>query len=86
MDHFGKDAWMVYRAGHALALGIAKTGNGTIESLKSAYLHDAFALHFLTDQFASGHIRTPRIEFNVPSGYCECLEIQDFRDKLTGMK
>ena len=73
MDHFGKDAWTTYKAGHSLALRFAKEGKGDVEKLKKAYLYDAFALHYLTDQFASGHIRTARTEFNYPSYLCKCL-------------
>ena len=71
MDHFGKDAWTTYKAGHSLALRFAKEGKGDVEKLKKAYLYDAFALHYLTDQFASGHIRTARPEFNYPSYLCK---------------
>ena len=67
MDHFGDDAWTVYKAGHTRALEIAKAGKGNVVKLKQAYMYDAFALHYLTDQFASGHIRTPRPEFNRPT-------------------
>ena len=77
MDHFGEDAWKVYKAGHTIALRIAKAGGGpktdataikaAEKQLKEAYLYDAFALHYLTDQFASGHVRAPREELNKPS-------------------
>lgn len=36
------------------------------DSLKLAYFYDAFALHYLSDQFASGHTRSPRMEMNKP--------------------
>ncbi|KAL8733469.1 MAG: hypothetical protein Q9166_002095 [cf. Caloplaca sp. 2 TL-2023] len=67
MDHFGEMAWDCYIAGHSLALQIAKEGKGNVEKLKDAYLYDAFAMHYLSDQFSSGHIRTPRMEMNRPS-------------------
>ena len=37
------------------------------DNLRLAYFYDAFALHYLSDQFASGHTRCPRMELNKPS-------------------
>jgi len=54
-DHFGTHAVAAYRAGHACALQAAATGN-----YQRAYFLEAFACHFLTDLFSSGHLRTPR--------------------------
>ncbi|KAL8786295.1 MAG: hypothetical protein Q9213_002890 [Squamulea squamosa] len=80
MDHFGDMAWDTYKAGHAEALKIAKEGFASrnagkveeaSEKLKAAYIYDAFALHYLSDQFASGHTRTPRMELNRPSSMRE---------------
>jgi hypothetical protein len=71
-DHFvpAGRAWKVYAAGHAMALDIAgdtkwKSGGGggsssSVERLTLAYAFEAFSLHFLTDMFSSGHLRTPR--------------------------
>ncbi|MEI6805791.1 MAG: hypothetical protein WCK49_04715 [Myxococcaceae bacterium] len=56
-DHFGSDAIKTYLAGHQVALKKALEGN-----LEQAYAMDAFACHFLTDRFSSGHMRTPRRE------------------------
>ena len=56
-----------YRAAHSEALRIAKDANGDEGQLKVAYLHDAFGLHYLSDQFAAGHTRCPRVEMNWPS-------------------
>ena len=67
MDHFGEDAWRTYKAGHTIALRKAKAGTRNPEKLKEAYMYDAFALHYLTDQFASGHVRSPREALNQPS-------------------
>lgn len=62
-DHFlpySKDA---YLAGHELALSKAKEASKAelyemkIALLEEAYSIDAFACHFLTDSFSSGHIR-----------------------------
>jgi hypothetical protein len=54
MDHFGADAVTAYRAGHEAACQIAA------HDLNAALLMNAHADHFLSDLFASGHIRTPR--------------------------
>jgi hypothetical protein len=58
-DHFGQDAIDSYLAGHSLALNLAKTAKSD-NDLKLAYAYEAYADHFLTDLFASGHLRTPR--------------------------
>jgi len=34
--------------------------------LRLAYVHEAFAAHFLTDLFSSGHLRAPRRPFHNP--------------------
>lgn len=63
-DHFGNDAWLAYSAGHRVAMHeavLAKT-SGDLTHLRRAYAMNAFACHFLTDRFASGHIRNPRYE------------------------
>jgi hypothetical protein len=70
LDHFGQDARTAYNAGHRCALKHAalasRTTNPTMASndrqkyLDEAYTMNAFADHFLQDQFASGHLRTPR--------------------------
>ncbi|KAK6338471.1 hypothetical protein TWF730_002534 [Orbilia blumenaviensis] len=54
-DHFGNDAKLAYNAGHTCALQAAAKGD-----LNLAYTLNAFADHFLGDQFAAGHLRTPR--------------------------
>ncbi|MGR3973075.1 MAG: hypothetical protein QRY72_00620 [Candidatus Rhabdochlamydia sp.] len=61
-DHFEKNAQEAYRIGHKLALQKAREGGreGNLDKLKEAYALDAFACHFLTDLFASGHIRNQR--------------------------
>ena len=55
-----------YRAAHSEALKIAKDGAGKPDKLKQAYLHDGFGLHYLSDQFSSGHTRCARMELNQP--------------------
>jgi hypothetical protein len=58
-DHFGANAIEAYKAGHQAALREAARGN-----LERAYAMDGFACHYLTDRFASGHIRVPRHELS----------------------
>lgn len=60
-DHFGPGGHSAkaYFAGHLLALQTAADGD-----LDLAYKYDAFACHYLSDMFASGHLRTPRKELN----------------------
>lgn len=55
LDHFAPNSKTVYDTGHAWALEIAAAGD-----LKRAYAINAFADHFLEDNFASGHLRVPR--------------------------
>ena len=63
-DHFGSNAWLSYTVGHQAALEEAQRAHqtGDLTRLKIAYAMNAFACHFLTDRFAAGHIRTPRVE------------------------
>lgn len=66
----GADAEKAYGAGHALAIHTARiAGKAATEELKSrklneAYLYEAFASHYLTDIFSSGHNRAPRRKFH----------------------
>ncbi|XP_078366364.1 uncharacterized protein LOC144650543 isoform X2 [Oculina patagonica] len=66
-DHFLPYAKDAYLTGHQLAMDKAREASkyGGSESrrlLHEAYSLDAFACHFLTDSFSSGHIRVPRVE------------------------
>ncbi|MDX1902038.1 MAG: phospholipase [Gammaproteobacteria bacterium] len=65
-DHFGQDAMTAYQAGHQVALkaAIAARVSGDPKQLELAYAMNAFACHFLSDLFASGHLRTPRRELS----------------------
>lgn len=62
-DHFMPSAKDAYLVGHELAREKAKKASKAekheekLMLLKEAYSIDAFACHFLTDSFASGHIR-----------------------------
>lgn len=73
-DHFGGDAVTAYSAGHAVAIDmavkaskkLATAGRDTMAREKAyrdfqlAMAASAFADHFLTDLFSSGHLRVPR--------------------------
>lgn len=65
-DHFGEEAKTAFLTGHKLACDLATKASlekdFKIKSnlLKEALLHLLFACHYLTDLFASGHVRTPR--------------------------
>lgn len=63
-DHFGDNALIAYKTGHELAEQVAIAAHETndLQMLELAYAMNAFASHFLSDRFAVGHIRTPRIE------------------------
>lgn len=65
-DHFGKNALNVYKLGHQIALATAAQAHQLHDTkqLELAYAINGFACHFLTDRYASGHIRTPRVELN----------------------
>ena len=60
-DHFGDNAVKSYLTGHTLALEYASKATNA-EELKYAYFVEGYADHFLTDLFATGHSRTPRVE------------------------
>jgi hypothetical protein len=55
-DHFGENAVLAYQAGHRVAMLTALYAR----ELETAYAMNAFADHFMTDLFSSGHMRTPR--------------------------
>lgn len=69
-DHFLPYAKHAYLTGHQLTIEKAReAGNysGDDKDQHKMLLHEAFSLeafscHFLTDSFASGHIRTPRVQ------------------------
>ena len=61
-DHFSDDAVTAFQIGHACALEEARAA-GRIQDprkLKRALAMDAFAAHYLTDLFLSGHVRNQR--------------------------
>lgn len=65
-DRFGKEAREAFNTGYKLALDNAATATTVEDSnrktflLKEAITYTLFACHFLTDLYASGHLRTPR--------------------------
>jgi hypothetical protein len=66
-DHFGTHAVLAYQAGHMAALNQAifahnSPPNQQVAQLQIAYAMNAFADHFFSDLFSSGHMRTPRKE------------------------
>ncbi len=63
-DHFSPNNIVVYKTGHQLALlqAVKARQSGNKIDLEQAYAMEAFAAHFLSDQFAAGHIRTPKEE------------------------
>lgn len=63
-DHFGDDARVAYKVGHDIAIQEAIIAHQTkdVSKLEYAYAINAYASHFLSDRFATGHIRTPRKE------------------------
>lgn len=60
-DHFGQDAFIAYTVGHRIALekAIKAHDDNQPEGLADAYAMNAFANHYLSDGFSSGHMRTP---------------------------
>ena len=61
-DHFGEWARQTYIAGHTAALQTAAAAHASQDELRleRAYAMNAFADHYLTDLFSSGHLRVPR--------------------------
>lgn len=61
-DHFAEWALLAYIAGHTAALqqAVKAHSSGDEKQLELAYAMNAFADHYLTDLFSSGHLRVPR--------------------------
>ena len=68
LDHFNQQAHIAFQTGYKLAIEAAVAASNLSdvdaqqEQLKYAYSLLAFSCHFLTDLFASGHIRTCRAD------------------------
>ena len=58
LDHFGEWGRLAYNAGHTCA--IEEAAKGGMDNLLRGYAMNAFADHFLEDNFAAGHLRVPR--------------------------
>lgn len=63
-DHFSPNSRQAYAACHSNAIEIAAEAGKNEQKLKEAYYMEAWALHFLTDAFSSGHLRVPRKELH----------------------
>lgn len=68
-DHFDKQAEKTYFTAHEKALKTAANAT-SLDDLRNAYFIDGFGAHFLSDLYASGHIRVPRYEI---SKLCKAL-------------
>jgi hypothetical protein len=74
IDHFNEHAIEAHRVGHELAKMAAarahfiKDEDQKKAMLAHAYSLEAFACHYFTDRFASGHIRTPRLALYLEFG------------------
>ncbi|RIQ21808.1 S8 family serine peptidase, partial [Jiangella rhizosphaerae] len=66
ISHFsaGGTAWQAYTSWHAKALVDALDAGRLSDAARweRAMTKEAFGLHFLTDSFSAGHVRTPRAE------------------------
>jgi hypothetical protein len=66
---------MAYCVGHTSALKIARKAlnepsyEEKMAKLSLAYVYEAFAAHYLTDLFSSGHLRSPRRQFHSHNYY-----------------
>ncbi|MDR3476849.1 MAG: phospholipase [Gammaproteobacteria bacterium] len=62
-DHFGQEAWLAYSVGHKIAVDMAISAGRTLDKKKLAesYAVNAFANHYLSDGFSTGHLRTPHL-------------------------
>ncbi|HJU40827.1 MAG TPA: hypothetical protein VJ724_14750, partial [Tahibacter sp.] len=80
-DHFGSHAVAAYQAGHQVALLTAASGD-----YLRAYAMEAFACHFLTDLFSSGHLRTPRQSLHTANPASDlCSRLMHDEDSYNGL-
>jgi len=78
-DHFGWHNLCAYCKHHERAMELAASTNGRQnEDFRRALYINAFADHFLTDGFAAGHVRVPRVEI------CDWAAEQGHSDKVAG--
>ncbi len=79
VDHFGWHNQLAYVKHHRAALLLAAQSQGPDdEQLRQALYTNAFADHFLTDGFAAGHIRVPRLEI------CNWAAAHGYSDRIAG--
>ncbi|MDY7232329.1 hypothetical protein [Hyalangium rubrum] len=71
-DHFAPRSWARYARHHREALEMAVR-----KDLDAALVRNAFADHFLTDAFASGHLRVPRNALEGLSGALPTRKMHD---------
>ena len=73
-DHMEENTLIAHQAGHILAMEAAARAHYLQDpkqkyaQLAYAYSLELFACHFLTDHFASGHIRTPSVALHYEFG------------------
>lgn len=75
IDHFGENAKIAHNAAHKAAIEMAIEAHGykdpamKARTLALAYAMEAAGLHYFTDAFAAGHIRTPRRALDKEHGH-----------------
>lgn len=93
-DHFGQNAVLAYQAGHACVLDLAASApaNETEAQRRQRFnkvcTMEAFACHYLTDLFSSGHLRTPREALGLEdsSAANPCAQLMHDEDSYNGLK
>lgn len=74
IDHFAETALIAYQSGHRLAIKAALAArmladpDEQTKMMHHAFALEGFACHFLTDLFAAGHMRTPRLQLHQKFG------------------
>lgn len=86
-DHFGKHAITSFQAGHQAAIrqALVAKSSGLAADLMLAYKLEAFAGHFLSDLFSSGHLRTPRKEMHEAKTGDLCSRLMHDEDCYNGL-
>ncbi|KAJ9615181.1 hypothetical protein H2200_001255 [Cladophialophora chaetospira] len=81
LDHFAPNSRIIYDTGHAWALEVAVG-----QDLPRAYAINAFADHFLEDNFASGHLRVPRGDMMDNLAKNICVNMMHNEDNTRGVQ
>lgn len=88
-DEANNEALALYRGYHALARERAAAAGSDKDRWSMAIVTEAFACHFLTDLFASGHMRTPRrmlgVRFGVLRGALSMSKDMHDEDNARGL-